>query len=160
MPSFTVTTPDLEDEGPVIEVVFSLNAAARAAYVAAGEPIPRPIRATVLIDTGASHSVVMEGLLDPLGLKPVSATSINTASSTSVPCAVYAVRMTLPSNDYLDKSVIAAPSAGLVAQNIQGLIGRDVLSDGIFIYQGAHDSFTLSLNGTLGPTVTAPAPSA
>jgi len=110
----------------------------------AGQPIPAPVNATLQIDTGASHSMVKDGLLSPLNLHPVGGVGINTPTSQGVPCGLYAVRLTLPSDQYIDTTVIQAPPTGFAGQNIDGVIGRDVLSWGILIYMGERGQFTLS----------------
>lgn len=132
---------DLQSEGPVLEVTLALTAAASAAMATGGQPLPTPIKASAMVDTGASHSVVQAGLLGPLGLHPVGSSLINTPSSEGVSCNLYAVRIVLPNGNYIDSTVIEAPLQG---QNIQALIGRDVLQHGILIYQGHLGQFTLS----------------
>jgi hypothetical protein len=83
---------------------------------------------------------VKAGELAPLGLQPVGKVGVNTPTSENHPCPLYAVQLELP-NGYLDVTVIETPLKG---QNIQVLIGRDVLKYGIFIYQGHTSQFTLS----------------
>lgn len=144
MASFTVESANLAGEGPVIEVTVGLTGAAQAALAGGGGVIPPPVTASVLVDTGASHSLVAQGVLTTLGLHPVSSININTPSSHQVACPLYAVRLTLPRGEFLDTSVIEAPPNGLAGQNIDGLIGRDVLRYGILIYLGEKQQFTLS----------------
>jgi hypothetical protein len=141
LPSFTIEAADLWNEGPVIEVTLSPSGAALAAMGLTGSgPVAS---ASILVDTGASHSLVKNGVLGPLGLHPVGATEINTPSSQRVACALYSVRMTFPHGQYLDTTVIEGPAGGLDGQNIEGLLGRDVLRHGLFIYLGGMSQFTL-----------------
>lgn len=147
MPSFTIEAADLETEGPVIDVTIGMSSAAVAAIAqAGGQPVPPPVpvSASLLIDTGASHSMVKDGLLAPLGLHPVGTVGVNTPTSEGVECPVYAVRLILPTRQALDTTVIQAQPAGFQGQNIDGLIGRDILQYGILIYMGQRAQFTLS----------------
>jgi hypothetical protein len=88
--------------------------------------------------------MVKDGVLATLGLHPVGTVGVNTPTSQGVPCGLYAVRLTLPHGQYLDTSVIQAPPSGFQGQNIDGVIGRDVLKWGILIYMGQRAQFTLS----------------
>ncbi len=144
MPSFTVEAADLQSEGPVIDVTLGLGAAAQTALTQAGQQPPTPASASLLVDTGASNSMVQEGVLAPLGLHPVGTVGVNTPTSQGVPCGLYSVRLTLPHGQYLDTTVIQAPPSGFQGQNIDGVIGRDVLHWAILIYMGQRAQFTLS----------------
>lgn len=144
MPSFTVEAADLWNEGPVIEVTLSLIGPAQVALTQNEQPIPVPVSVQLLVDTGASHSCIADGVLAPLGLHPVGTIGINTPSSHNIACALYAVRMTLPHGGWLDTSVIQVPPGGLEGQTAQGLLGRDVLRYGLLIYLGQRGQFTLS----------------
>jgi predicted aspartyl protease len=138
--TFSAESPNLADEGPIITVTIGLTRAAQAALQKDKKPVPVPVTASALIDTGASGSVVQQGLLGPLGLHPVGQTAVSTPTSQGVSCALYAVQLTIP-NGYLDITVIEAPLQG---QNIEVLIGRDVLKHGVFFYNGHSSQFTLS----------------
>ena len=94
-----------------------------------------------MVDTGASLTVIQTGIAQKLGLQAVGAIQVNTPSSQNVLCTQYAVRILLP------KGVVAsvlATEAPLQGQNIQGLIGRDLLKHGVLVYLGTEDQFTLS----------------
>lgn len=90
-------------------------------------PVPKPLGAIAMIDTGASGTVLREDLPQQLGLNPIGATAINTPSSTNVICPVYLVRIVFPNDVVVETKAIAAP---LQEQPIQCLIGRDVLQQG------------------------------
>lgn len=94
-----------------------------------------------MIDTGASGSVIRQGLATQLGLNPIGLTYINTPSSTNVGCYEYAVRLIFPNNVVVETPVLEAPLQG---QNIQCLIGRDVLAHGVLVYIGYGNLFSLS----------------
>ena len=94
-----------------------------------------------MIDTGASATVVQQGLAAQLGLQPIGIAYINTPSSTNVRCYQYVVRFLFPANVIVESTVIEAPLQG---QTIQCLIGRNVLAHGVLLYIGYVNTFSLS----------------
>lgn len=142
MPTFSAESPDLEAEGPQINVHVGLRRAAADALRREGSEPPPPAAGTGLIDTGASGTSVRLGLLAPLGLHPVGVADVltPTTGSTPVKCPLYAVTLMMP-NGWVETTVIETPLDG---QNIDVLIGRDVLKHGLLIYQGHSSQFTLS----------------
>lgn len=106
-----------------------------------GQPVPAPVPAAMMIDTGASNSVIQTGIAQQLGLQPVGTVGINTPSSENVQCLQYLVRLLLPKGLV---AVVLATEAPLNGQNIQGLIGRDLLQHGVLVYLGTENQFTLS----------------
>ena len=106
--------------------------------------IPSPFNGDLylaMIDTGATSSVIRQGLAAQLGLNPVGVTYITTPSSTNVPCPEYLVRFVFPNNVLFETTVLEAP---LQSQNIQCFIGRDVLAHAVLIYIGYGNPFSLS----------------
>ena len=141
MASFTAAVSDLQVVGPVLDVQIAVPQAVEALLTAAGTPVPAPVAASLMVDTGASLTVIQTGIAQKLGLQAVGAIQVNTPSSQNVLCTQYAVRILLP------KGVVAsvlATEAPLQGQNIQGLIGRDLLKHGVLVYLGTEDQFTLS----------------
>lgn len=141
MPSFTSQVANLQSVGPVVELRLAVGSAAEAALRKAGSPIPSPLAAVAMIDTGATSSVIQVGLAAQLGLNPVGVTYINTPSSTNVACYEYLVRLVFPNNVLVEATVLEAPLQG---QHIQCLIGRDVLAHGVLVYIGYGNLFSLS----------------
>ena len=142
MPSFTSQVPNLHAVGPIVDLKIAVGTAVEAALRAAGTAIPTPVSAVGLIDTGATGSVIQQGLAAQLGLNPVGITYINTPSSTNVPCHEYVVRLIFPTNIIFETTIIEAPLQG---QPIQSLIGRDVLAHAVFVYVGYVNLFSLSV---------------
>ncbi len=102
---------------------------------------PKPIMVSGMIDTGATNTVIQEGLAKKLGLKPIGLRKITTPSSVDVECLTYQLRLDFPNGPKIEVVAIEAP---LQAQHIQCLIGRDILSHGVFVYTGYVNTFTLS----------------
>lgn len=126
----------------MVDLQISIGTAAEEALARAGKPLPEPIPITALIDTGASGSVIQKGLPDQMGLKPVGAQSISTPTSTNVHCYQYRLRFLFPNRVVFETTVVEAPLRG---QNIQCLLGRDLLSHAVFVYIGYRNLFSLSI---------------
>jgi hypothetical protein len=141
MPSFTTQLPDLMAMGPVIDVNLTISSITENFLLKNNKRIPIPVQAVAMIDTGAARTVIRNDIIKKFNLKPVGVTLINTPSSTNIQCYEYLIRLLLPQTVVVDAVVIAAPLQG---QHIQCLIGRDILKNGIFIYTGYNNSFSLS----------------
>lgn len=142
MPSFTTQRPDLLVNGPIVEILVTVSRPAAEALKKQGIPIPKPVLVTALIDTGASGTVIQKGVAAQLGLHPVGVTAITTPSCSGVQCPIYALACAFPQTQVLfETTAVEAPLHG---QNIQCLLGRDILSKAVFIYIGYSNQFTLS----------------
>jgi predicted aspartyl protease len=127
--------------GPLVDLRVWIGTPVEEALKNAGSKIPEPVAAKGMIDTGATGSVIQPALASQLGLQPVGVVSISTPSSENVPCAQYVVRLILPNSVIVEAFAIEAPLRG---QDIQCLIGRDVLAHGVLVYTGYINQFTLS----------------
>jgi len=141
MPSFTAQVPNLIGVGPIVDLRIAVGTVVEAALRQTNSPIPAPIQVTAMIDTGATGSVIAQGIANQLSLNPVGLVHINTPSSVNVPCFEYLVRVLFPNNVTLEGTVIEAP---LQRQHIKCLIGRDILARGVFVYIGYANLFTFS----------------
>jgi hypothetical protein len=143
MPSITITSANLQVDGPVLEVHFLISKELEEKLKKEGKSIPEPVVIKAQIDTGASNCVVQEDIPKKLGLQPIGSVKIATPSSRDHLCYTYYMRMLIPAQKITyDGIFTAAPLAG---QNISSLIGRDLLAHGILIYIGYAKQFTLSL---------------
>jgi predicted aspartyl protease len=100
-----------------------------------------------LVDTGASGTVIDPTAIQTLGLSPTGMVSIHTPSTggTSVNCAQYDVMLAIyHPNHSLVMGTIPVIASHLASQGIHALIGRDVLSRCLLIYDGAISQFTLA----------------
>jgi len=102
---------------------------------------PLQLDVMAMIDTGASSTVIQEGLAERLGIKPLDTEKINTPTTAEHECYKYHIRLLFPNGVVGEVVAVEAP---LVNQNIQLLIGRDVLSQGVLVYTGFTNSFSLS----------------
>jgi gag-polyprotein putative aspartyl protease len=141
VPTVTIAGTDLRGVGPVIEVRIAVNESVETALRDAGAPVPAPLLVPAMIDTGASCTVIREGLAQQLGLQPTGVRTIHTASHSNVRCYEYLVRLLLPANILFETDVVEIPLKG---QHIDCLMGRDILAQGILVYIGTDNRFTLS----------------
>lgn len=141
MPSFTTQVPNLQAIGPVVEARVAIGSFLETSLKQQSQPIPTPATVRAMIDTGASGTVIQDNIPSMLGLQPVGVSFINTPSSTNVRCYEYLIRLVFPNNVVVEGPVIAAPLKG---QQIQCLIGRDILAHGVLIYIGYTHTFSLS----------------
>ena len=141
MPSFTAQVPNLQAIGPVVEARIAISSFLETSMKQKGQPISAPVPVQAMIDTGASSTVIQDSIPHTLGLQPVGVSFINTPSSTNVRCYEYLIRLVFPNNVVVEGTVIAAPLQG---QQIQCLIGRDILTHGVLIYIGYTHTFSLS----------------
>lgn len=142
MPSFTAQNPNIIKDGLIVDVLIGLSPILINKLKNENKKVHQPIPVKMLFDTGASCTVIQDGLPQKLGLKPHGQISISTPSSENYPCLVYHVVIIFPNNVITEGPVVAAPLKG---QNIQGLIGRDILSHGVLIYNGYMKQFTFSI---------------
>ena len=144
MPHLTLP---LAAAGCGLEVYVGVSDARRAALLAAKQPVPPPVRARMIVDTGASGTVIAESILHSLALTPTGTAEILTPSTrgTPVTCDTYDVLLAIEHAKYPlilgTAPIIASDFSG---QAIDGLIGRDVLQECLFIYDGVSGTFSLA----------------
>ena len=146
MPSFTFP---LAADGPLLEITVSVSRSRRYVLTRFGLPVPQPVKVRALIDTGATFSCLDDSVFSRLDLSSKGTVPI-LAPTTG---AIYQLM-----NRYdVDLELLATPTqrlflledfpvleAPLAAQGIEGLIGRDVLSRCVFVYDGTANTFSLS----------------
>lgn len=107
------------------------------------EFVAAPIPVSALVDTGAAVSVITQQTAALLGLRSVGAISMHTPTTIDpVLCRQFHVNVYL-SPDFAIENIVAI-EAPLTGQSFQCLIGRDVLSRGVFTYDGTQRRFGLS----------------
>ena len=142
MPLLTTRVPSLQSSGPTIEVLVTISSVARVALEARNQKVPQSVKKLMLIDTGASASAIKVGIAKELNLTPHGTINIATASHHNVVCATYDVDLVFQLHKVVVQNVRVFES-NFEGQTIDGLIGRDILGQGILIYTGYDNSFTL-----------------
>lgn len=135
--------------GLLVDVNVGLSAARRAALYKRNLPCPPAVQTTLIIDTGADSTMIDESLIRSLQLTPTDQARVLTSQSRGVPepCDVYDVELEIinrtgnPSWRVQPLQVLARP---LHNQSMGGMLGRDVLSLGVLIYDGPRKFFSLT----------------
>ena len=143
MPSFTTTVSNLRASGPQVEIFVAPSFDLQKYLKENNQNIPEPIRVIGLIDTGSTSSLVKPETIRTLGINPIGEKRINTPSCTDFKCNQYQATIMFPNRIAIQiSSLLEAPLTG---QNIQCLIGRDILSQAVFIYNGYANLITFSM---------------
>ena len=136
--------------GPVLTVVIGVSVPRGDALMTAGRAVPTGISARALIDTGASCSCVDPSILVKLELTPTGSVPVHTPSTGGAPhlAEQYYVSLIIPGagTHHVPLAIPAVPvtAANLSLQGVDALIGRDVLRECIFIYNGSVGLFTIA----------------
>lgn len=133
--------------GPVLDVSIGVSRPRAEALQKANEPVPDPIRVRGLIDTGASGTCIDPSIIVALKLPPTGVANISTPSTgqSTHACNQYDASVHLISPD-LTFTIHAVPviESELSDQGIEVLIGRDILSQCLLVYNGHTRIFTLA----------------
>jgi len=141
----TMTSPS----GPVLDVLINVSRPRHDALVKAGVSIPLPIPARLLVDTGASCTVLDKTIIEKLGLVPTGSVPIHTSSTGSIghSCNQFDVSLVIigaSGGAIYSNSSLAIVESDFSTHGIHGLLGRDLLQKAILTYHGFAEIFTLS----------------
>ena len=141
MPVITGRNPNMAEAGLVIPVRISPSFPIIELSKKRKQEAPKPIELIALVDTGATRTVVREGICKKLNLIPRNRVLISTAGE---PCYAdeFDVAVFFPMLN-IGFETIFVLEAPLTGQNITCLIGRDLLSKGILFYNGFDNAYTL-----------------
>lgn len=134
-----INTPDsagqLARYGPIVPVTVSLTARHVEILQSLRLPVPSAISGNALIDTGASLCAVDQSVVQSLDIPPIGSSTIQTPAGASqrptYPASLSFPGTTLPNISFVD--FIGSP---LQASGIVAIIGRNVLMDFVFVYNG------------------------
>jgi gag-polyprotein putative aspartyl protease len=135
-------------DGLLVDVVIGFDAKALRLLQLAGQPIPQPVQVRGLLDTGADATAISAACAKRLSLAVVGTVSTHTAAGSLVV------------NQFsISLSILGAHKAGLLLSvspeltvtewldppsGLDALVGLDVLSQGLLIYDGPGQQFTLA----------------
>lgn len=135
--------------GLILAATVGVSQARRTALVAANESIPNLVPVQALVDTGAGCTCVDPSVLKQLKLTPTGITSVSTPSTGANPAKVnqYDVAIIIQTAQNLPLLVfqnIPVVESELAFQGFQMLLGRDILSRCLLVYDGINRIFSLA----------------
>lgn len=133
----------MQRNGPVLNVVISIPSPLADALQVEGQQLPVPVTGKILIDTGASRTCVDKAALAKLGINPIGRTEIMTPSGKAKQ-ALYPATFAFPGTPLPTIEFSSVIGADLVAQNLIALLGRDVLTGFVYVYNGPGGYITLA----------------
>ena len=139
----------MEPGGPIITAFVGVSIPRRDALKAANQQVPTPVQMRALLDTGASGTCIDPSVLTALALTPTGTALVNTPTTGTTPQTtdLYDVAIMIPgppgATPLFSQTLPVMASELLVAQGFHALIGRDILSQCVFVYNGSG-FFTLS----------------
>ncbi len=145
----SILTLPLQPGGPIIRVGFLVSGPRQSALKRANLAIPNPVVVPCLVDTGASCTCVDPGVIQQLQLVSSGTISIHTPSTGATPhvCNQFDVGIGIVMDNgqiHLSGLVLPVIESNLKGQGIQALLGRDLLEQGILIYDGRQGRLTLA----------------
>lgn len=141
MPTYRIPNPRLRDEGPVLRVRIGNPRGHEDRSRPLGEGGTESVDVVALVDTGSGRSIIHSEVARRLRLTPVGSVQIDTPSSTDLPAFEHWVRLWFDATTSVEVKVLEAP---LPVARIRALIGRDVLAQGHFVYDGVRGEFSLT----------------
>lgn len=133
----------MSPSGPIVEAYVGVSVPRRTALIAAKQQVPNPIPIRGLLDTGATGTAIDPSVLTALGLTPTGTILVNTPTTGANPATVeqYDVAFVIlgPPNGtpLFSQTLPVVASELLTAQGFHALIGRDILSQCVFVYNGS-----------------------
>jgi hypothetical protein len=146
MPHFTLS---LGPQGPVLNAIVSVSNERSAALTAAGQSAPKPVPIRALVDTGASSTCVDPSVLAALSLTPTGIVLLSTPSTGGTPhqAEQFDVALIIPAPAgpaLVFRTMPVVASELLASQGFHALMGRDILDQCLFSYNGSIKLFTLA----------------
>jgi len=131
----------LHQAGPILPIQVAIPLALENQLRQTGQAVPQPISGSALIDTGATFSAVDDTLFQRLGVPPIGLSPTGTAGGPAQ-LNVYPARFILPGSVQVGFSRVTG--VHLTGQPMIALIGRDVLTSMLLVYNGPQGTVTLT----------------
>ncbi len=141
MPTISGRLKDLRPRGAVFQGEAAVPKVVEAALKLAKQPVPTPIGVAIHVDTGAATTAVSHGLPGKLGLHPIGAATVNSATTLGISCPIFMLRLVLPKGIVFHLPVV---ESAIAFDQFDVLLGRDLLAHGLFVYNGQKNFFELT----------------
>lgn len=138
----------LEKNGPIINVEIAIPLSLAKHLRGEKVAVPAPIKGLALIDSGASTSCVDSQVIGRLGVKPIG---VGIALTAGGACEqnLYPARFDFPegkiSFEFSSVMGVDLKEQTIMGRRLVALVGRDVLSGCVFVYNGLQASYTFAL---------------
>jgi predicted aspartyl protease len=134
--------------GAVLQVEILIEATLAEHLITQNQVVPPPIGGWALIDTGATRTAIDKSVVKHLGISPIDRVTLSTAHGKRE-AGVYACRMKFTSPVLPEVTASRATEVDLAGQSVGdktiiALIGRDLLSSCVFVYNGTTGHFSIS----------------
>lgn len=137
----------LVSTGPLLSVEVSVPKELADFFTKEKRAIPPPRTGFALIDTGATRSGVDKSVITELGVKPVGVTTTLTAGG-EVEQNLFPAHFRFPGEhieiDFSSVLGVDLKRYKISGQPIIALLGRDILSKFLFVYNGPGGFFSIS----------------
>jgi hypothetical protein len=148
LPHFTL---QIIPQGPLLTAYIGVSDAKKAALLNTNQPVPNLIQIRALVDTGASSTCVDPSVLQTLALAPTGQATVNTPSTGNQPHTAdqYDASFIVPGSG-ATQAPLVVPNLPVIcaellqSQGFHALIGRDILSLCLLLYNGPGGFFTLA----------------
>ncbi len=146
-----ILTIPLSPRGPIVDVMVAVSKPRADALRKASLAVPSPVGARCLIDTGASCTVLDQRVVQSLSLIPTGVVSIRTPSTGTAKLAcnqfdvMLAIVLPKPPHLHVFSFTLPVIETDFASQGIDGLIGRDVLSQCVLGYNGLDGHIFLAV---------------
>jgi hypothetical protein len=142
-----LTLPTSAD-GLAPQVLIGLNGNETALLLAAGQPIPAPVSARALVDSGTNVTCVASRILQQLGLAPAQQHQTQTVAG-SLFVNLFDVSFNVQNPNATQGPVLVLPQLRVMEMiqqipDVEVLIGLDVLQQCLLVLDGPHGHFALA----------------
>ena len=142
MPRLKRNLDDLTRTGPTLAIRLEPILAVQKILTAEVQTVPH-VDLLGMIDTGASGTLVQSDAFPQLGIESYTSVRLRTASTIEpLLRGRFRVRVVLAAKMAFE---VDAVEGALIGQNVQCLIGRDILEEVNFTYDGPNSRFSVSL---------------
>jgi len=131
-----------QGKGPITNCEISVSTTLAALLLNTGGQVPNSIICKALIDTGATTTVIKEGVATKLNIQQTGSYPMIGASDKKAKYwPMYAINLKVESGDSFDITVVEMPIR--FGYGVKCLMGRDILNQGVFAYIGNQGKFEL-----------------
>lgn len=132
----------LQVAGPRVAIQIEVPSPLAKRLTEWGKPIPQPLTGWGLIDTGATSTAVSASAMSALGVSPVGVASVGTAGGRHEQ-PVFPLKLSLVQVG-LALEFSQVTGADLSGFDIIALLGRDILTRMMLIYDGPSSEYTIA----------------